>query len=105
MDAFRKSIASTQWVLSLPYPPPPRPTVARLPRRGQEEEGEIIRSSGGHAVHVQSLDLVSRAAWGHPEVWPAHVLDAASFVQMAGLKNKLAIRAAMPDKMLPCRPA
>ena len=79
-DAFDKAVASTAWVLDLPFPPPPDPR------------------SGGVLAEDDSLDtceLVVQAAWGGPRMWPAHLIAGLSLVHKAQLRLMCANKAAI----------
>lgn len=54
-EAYDVAVRSTEWVLSLPYPPP-------SPQRGDD----------GEELPMEQQELAVRAAWGGPELWPAH---------------------------------
>ena len=69
-----------QWVLDLPYPPPPEP--------------QPVASAG--EVDWSSQSLAVRAAWGPPELWPAHRIDALPLVQLAQLRRRHSDQGALP---------
>ena len=95
--AYADAIAATEWVLSLPYPPPPRPAAPAGDQWGAQEP--VRRSSGGHVTFAQPEPLVVQAAWGHPRIWPAHVIDAPNFVRMMALRGRAALRRAVPTQL------
>jgi hypothetical protein len=80
IDAWDAALRSTEWVLDLPYPPPPEP--------------QPVAPAGD--VDWSSQSLVVRAAWGPPELWPAHRIDALPLVQLAQLRRLHSDQRALP---------
>lgn len=78
--ALDAALRSTDWVLDLAYPPPPEP--------------QPIAPAG--EVDWPSQSEVVRAAWGPPELWPAHRIDALSLVQLAQLRRLHSDQRALP---------
>ena len=77
--AYAQAVAATEWVLGLPFPPPAEDSFA----------------PAGSPEH-----LAQRAAWGGPELWPAHLAPTPSDLQMRTDRLRGAQAGAVPRRGL-----
>ena len=96
-EAYDASIRSTEWVLALPYPPPPAPHAPAAGERGADGSGRQRTEAEALMDAASASDsLVIRAAYGWPELWPAHHVPPLDMVRQARLRLAAAGAGALP---------